>query len=193
MRVNGDGATSRSRDWGPVTWSDFIELDEGDLRELIDGGLVEVEVPSKQHERIVARLIHHLQAWVIPRQAGEVVGSGYKLRVSEACGAMPDLQLLSNETWAKAADHGLESGRPELVVEVLSPTSRRHDRVVKLHWYTSLGVPEYWIVDPQDRIVERLVLRDGAYVIAQIAQGSDVFAPPSYPGLAIALSELWEK
>jgi Uma2 family endonuclease len=55
---------------GPYTWDDFVALEEDDLRELIDGELVEVEAPTKLHEYIVWLLSHHLGAWALPRKAG---------------------------------------------------------------------------------------------------------------------------
>ena len=174
-------------------WRDFVGLPEDDLRELIDGELVEVEVPGPEHEQIVATLIFHLQSWVRPRAAGRVLGSGYKLRLSDHRGVMPDVQLLSNQTWSDRGAQGLERGRPELVIEVLSPSSRRHDRVTKLRWYAELGVPEYWIVDPEACTLERLTLHEGRYLIAQAGTGEDVFRPSSFEGLEIPLGELWEE
>jgi Uma2 family endonuclease len=173
------------------TWADFLALPEDDLRELIDGELVQVEVPGKQHEAVVMMLGGFLAAWARAHGVGRVLGSGYKIRVSETRGLMPDLQLLSNETWDAAGQAGLEHGRPELVVEVLSPSSRRYDRVVKLQSYARLGVPEYWIVDFEAQTVERLVLRDGAYIFAEAAADDDTFEPDGWPGLRIPLSDLW--
>jgi hypothetical protein len=66
-------------------------------------------------------------------------------------------------------------GRPDLVVEIVFPSSQRYDRVTKLRWYAQLGVPEYWLVDAAARTLERLVLREGTYVIARFARrGRDV-------------------
>jgi Uma2 family endonuclease len=179
-------------DPGPYTWDDFIALGENDLRELIDGELVEVEVPSKRHERIIARIVALLVAWADARSAGEVLASGYKVRISKKRGVMPDVQFYraGNEP---AAEHeeGLATGRPDLVVEVVSPSSRRYDRVVKARWYASIGVPEYWIVDPDDRTIERLVLESGRWVIATTAAGSEPFEPPSFEGLRIEPRLLW--
>lgn len=185
----GDRATATTEHL--VSWAEFVQLPEDDIRELIDGRLVEVEVPGKLHERIVATLIHNLRQWAIPRQAGEVLGSGYKVRIDDRRGVMPDVQLVSPETWRSAPDEGLDAGRPELVIEVVSRSSRRYDRVTKLRWYASIGVPEYWIVDPEQRTLERLVLREGAYLIFQVVEHDDVFRPESFDGLALPLAELW--
>jgi Uma2 family endonuclease len=84
-------------------------------------------------------------------------------------------------------------GRADLVVEVISPSSRRYDRVNKLNWYAELGVPEYWILDPgpDARTLERLVLRERAFVIASSLEGEEIFRPESFEGLEIPLAKLW--
>ena len=171
-------------------WSDFLALDEDDLRELIDGELVEVEVPTASHEWVVSRLIVALSVWT-DAHGGIVFGSGYKIRVRDDRGVMPDVQLFRAGHEGIIGDQGLEHGAPDLVVEVVSPSSRRYDRVVKLGWYASVGVAEYWLIDPEDRTLERLVLEGGVYQIATALEGSAVFAPGSFPGLEVQLASLW--
>jgi Uma2 family endonuclease len=186
------GAVSGSRR-GPFTWADFVGLSEGDHRELFDGELVEVEVPSKWHEHVVAMLVTFLNAWAIPRKAGRALASGYKVRIDETRGVMPDVQFLSPAGFARAGDDGLADGHPELAVEVLSPSSRGADRVKKLAFYAAIGTPEYWIVDPQARTIEQLVLSaPGNYTIALGASDAEVFRPSTFEGLEIPLAELWD-
>ncbi|HEY2517053.1 MAG TPA: Uma2 family endonuclease [Polyangiaceae bacterium] len=174
------------------TWEDFVALEEDDLRELIDGELVEVEVPNQTHEHIVAGLCFFLRAWVEAGNGGRVLASGYKVRVSDRRGVMPDVQFYARGNRAlETQEDGLASGRPDLVVEIVSPSSRRYDRVTKLRWYAQLGVPEYWLVDGAARTLERLVLRDGAYVIADALADAETFRPRTFEGLAIPLPKLW--
>jgi Uma2 family endonuclease len=177
---------------GPYTWEDFIALEEDDLRELIDGDLVEVEVPKQKHERIVALLIAHLVLWARERNAGRVLASGYKVRINRSRGVMPDVQFFrcGNEPSAEQ-ENGLAEGHPDLVVEVVSPSSRRYDRVVKARWYAAIGVPEYWILDPDAHTIERMVLEGGRWVIAATAVDDEPFEPASFPGLRVDLHELW--
>jgi len=174
----------------PVGWSEFVTLDEDDGRELVDGQLVQIEMPTLAHERAVSVIHRHLANWAAENRAGLVLASGYKIRITDARGVMPDVQLLSVETAAVAANRGLEHGRPELVVEVVSQSSRRYDRVTKLGWYASIGVPEYWIVDPEARTVERLALHGATYLIAQTAT-EGTFCPDTFQGLQIPLDEIW--
>jgi Uma2 family endonuclease len=174
------------------TWDDFIALDDDDRRELIDGELVEVEVPTVDHERVVLRLGYYLVGWT-DVHGGIALASGYKLRVSDRRGVMPDLQLLrAGNDAASQQQQGLVSGRADLVVEIISPSSRRFDRLKKLNWYAQLGVPEYWIVDPEGQTLEQLVLRDGAYAIVSSFEGTEgAFQPTTFEGLVIPLARLW--
>jgi Putative restriction endonuclease len=99
---------------------------------------------------------------------------------------MPDAQFYREGNDApRAQDEGLARGRPDLVVEIASPSSQRYDRVKKLRWYAELGVPEYWLIDPTARTVERLVLLDRAYVIAESLADDETFAPKSFNGLSL--------
>jgi Uma2 family endonuclease len=105
---------------------------------------------------------------------------------------MPDAQLYraGNEPEVDQ-EQGLVKGHPDLVVEIVSPSSQRYDRVTKLRWYAQLGVPEYWLVDPHARTVECLVLRDGVFSIAASLADEETFRPESFEGLEIALTRLW--
>jgi Uma2 family endonuclease len=177
---------------GPFTWDDFVVLEGDDRRELIDGELVEVEVPTKMHEYIVWMLAHYLASWALPRKAGFGVVSGFKVRISERRGVMPDLQFFrSNNPAAKGDAVALSSGRPDLAVEIISESSRRYDRTTKLAWYASIGVPEYWILDPGARTLERLVLQGDEYLVAEVAADDAVFRPESFEGMEIPLGGLW--
>jgi Uma2 family endonuclease len=105
---------------------------------------------------------------------------------------MPDVQLYRRENDApREQQQGLVRGRPVLVVEVVSTSSRRHDRVTKLRWHAQREVPEYWVVAPEEGTLEQLVLKDGAYMIAASLAGDEVFRPESFPELEVPLEKLW--
>ena len=174
------------------TWHDFVALPDDDRRELIDGELLEIDVPTGLHEWIVATLVRHLGAWAMARRAGIVFASGYKVRIRDDRGFMPDVQYF-RRGGRRVPDAGLDAGAPDLAVEVISPTSGRYDRIEKLRGYAAIGVPEYWIIDPERHTLERLVLDPpGTYRIADSMAGAVTFAPASFPDLAIELGELWQ-
>ena len=182
------GTVARKR---AFTWDEFIALPDDDRRELIDGELVEVELPNMAHEKAVAGLIGALTRYT-DRRGGLVLGSGFKIRVSAHRGVMPDVQLYvaANEPSVDQVQ-GLVRGRPDLVVEILSPSSRRYDRMIKLRYYASLEVPEYWIVDVDARLLERLVLTDAGYVLAAAHERDEIVTSPRFRGLEVRLSRLW--
>lgn len=186
MRMSGVHSASESL----VSWDEFVLLDDEDRRELIEGRLVETEVPNRAHERAIGVLMRYLGNWAAAADRGEVFGSGYKVKIGRHRGVMPDVQLVEADVDRPENEVGYVTGRPRLVVEVLSPSSVRYDRVIKLGYYQKAGVPEYWIVDPAHRTVERLVLENGKYVIAETAS-EDVFAPEGYDGLSIPFAELF--
>lgn len=172
------------------SWSDFLGLDEDDGRELIEGCLVEVDLPTRLHEWIVGVLYSYLFAWAMPRRAGVVLPSGFKVRISDRQGVMPDVQFF--RTGRHVPEDALNEGAPDLVVEVISPTSGRYDRVEKLRYYAAIRAPEYWLVDPERHTLEQLVLAaDGHYRVQQSLGGDETFAPASFPELSVPLSELW--
>jgi Uma2 family endonuclease len=173
------------------TWEDFVALDEDDRRELIDGELVEIEMPSSPHERLVALLAYFFEAWARAGGGGRTFASGLKVRVSERRGLMPDLQFYRPDNRPAGRSGAVVDGRPDLAIEIISPSSVRYDRVIKLGYYASIGVPEYWLVDIENETVERLVLDGDRYRIESALSGDEVLSPTTFPGLAIPLMELW--
>jgi Uma2 family endonuclease len=176
----------------PYTWDDFVALEEDDLRELIDGELVEVEVPTDMHEHVIIRIGAALTVWSDAGHGGRVLGSGYKVRISDRRGVMPDVQFYRDgNRSSREQQRGLVRGHPDLVVEVVSPSSQRYDRVKKLRWYAELGVPEYWLVDPLARTLECLLLREGVYAITASHADDETFRSEGFDGLEIPLARLW--
>lgn len=178
---------------GPHRWEDFLALDEDDLRELVDGHFLEIEVPNEFHEWIVTWLVTNLTVWAHPRGAGVAFASGYKVRIRADRGVMPDVQFYRGGLGPLPIE-GLDRGAPDLAVEIVSPSSRRWDRVIKLEWYASIGTPEYWIVDPTTRTLERYLLANsGKLELADHLEGDVRFAPGTFPGLEIELVQLWPR
>ena len=183
------------RDW---TWSEFVLLPDDDKRELIDGRLLEVDAPTELHEHIVVEIIGALGLWSRAND-GCVLASGYKIKVSDRRGIMPDVQYF--RPGCQPAQQGLAVGAPDLAVEVISPTSARYDRVTKLEWYRSIGTPEHWIVDPESRAVQAFVLHDGHWLLREHvalpepdeepATQAVMFRPTTFSGVEIDLERLF--
>ena len=138
-----------------VTWQDVQQLpDDGNRYEAIDGELCVTPAPSLRHQRILMRLtlaLHHL---LVESGHGELffAPTGVEFPATEE-GVQPDLLFVSNQRRGILADPWIR-GAPDLVVEILSPTTAHRDRGVKRKLYDRQGVSVYWIVDPDARAVE---------------------------------------
>jgi Uma2 family endonuclease len=174
------------------TWDDFLALPDDDKRELFDGDLIEVDVPTLHHEYVVGKVLSCLDTWVSGHGGGLVLPSSFKLQISEDQGVMPDVQLYRAENPLTLKPSDEQRARPDVAVEVISTTSRKYDQTTKLEWYAEIGVPEYWLIDPEARTLLQYVLKSGQYALTTALRDEAVFKPASLPGLEIPLSSLWE-
>ena len=101
---------------------------------------------------------------------------------------VPDLLVVANPS--DVTERAIEAP-PLLVVEVLSPSTRKQDRGVKAERYAELGVAHYWIVDPEQERVECFRLEDGVYRTVAEAQGAATLRHPGWNGLVLDLDALW--
>jgi len=83
-------------------------------------------------------------------------------------------------------------GPPTLVVEILSPSTRDRDQTLKARRYAELGIPHYWIVDPDALRIVFHSAEGPSYVVAADAEGDTTVEAPGWPGLTIAVGELWQ-
>lgn len=173
-----------------LTYKDFAKMPEerGYSIELIDGLLVREPSPTFQHQRVSRRLQQILIAYFQEIDSkGEIFVAPLDVYLNEHTVVQPDIFYLPGERPAK--NNPVDS-LPELVVEILSPTTVGNDRVKKLTCYQQAGILHYWIVDPTDCLIEAYELRDGHYVaIARFAEGT--FTHPSLPGLSFDVGALF--
>jgi Uma2 family endonuclease len=138
------------------------ELPETNLpTELWDGELVRSPSPSFFHQEIVARSYKLLDAWVEQYRLGKTGIAPLDIILTQRRVVQPDLFFVSNERRGILTDR--LRGAPDLVVEVLSPGTRRRDRLDKRDLYEQHGVKEYWLIDPEALTVEVLFLERGEY------------------------------
>jgi Uma2 family endonuclease len=178
----------------PMTLDQWALLDKEVRGELVDGVLVEEEVPDTVHELLVAWIIEALRAWGRARRV-LVLGSGARLALSSSRGRMPDVAAYHPGA-PRPPLHGAIGAPPTLVVEVVSGTARdqRRDRVEKLAEYAAFGVRWYWLVDPGLRSFEILELGpDGRYAHALAATEGVVTRVPGCEGLSLDVGALWEE
>jgi Uma2 family endonuclease len=176
------------------TYAEFTRLPmSGSTRyEVIDDELVVTPAPTARHQEIVMRLAAGLHAFSHEHGLGKVFPAPLDVIFAEGDYAQPDILFVRRDQSHIVTDRGVE-GPPDLVVEVLSPSTASRDRGSKLQRYMHYGVTEYWVVDPEEQTVEVWKLGAGAH--EPVVHGmSDVLGwTPSEggPTLEIELRELF--
>jgi Uma2 family endonuclease len=176
-----------------LTYDDLQRLPDDGLRhELVDGVLVVTPAPGVRHQRILLEIAIQLQAAARSGSLGDVLIAPVDVRLSDVNVVEPDLLFVAREGRASVGERCVE-GPPELVVEVLSPSSRRTDAVVKRQLYERHEVLEYWLVDPESDSVR--VYRRNEQRLEQTAEFSvaagDVLTTSLLPGLELRLAEVF--
>jgi len=171
--------------------TDIWDVPDDNLRyEVIDGELFMTPAPSFRHQSslmVLATIIFNL---VHPRGLGTVVQAPVGVVLDEEDGVQPDLIYISRERASIISDRGVE-GAPDLVVEVLSPSTEARDRGVKMRRYAVAGVAHYWLLDLRAHALEAYILGEDGYQPAGVYGPGSVFRPALFPGLEIPIDTLW--
>jgi Uma2 family endonuclease len=146
--------------------------DDGSRYEVLDGELFVTPAPSLRHQFVIGRLFRILSDYADANRAGLVMLSPADIEFSPRRLVQPDLFVAPCTEREPASWRDIT--RLELAIEVLSPSTARADRHVKRRLYQSQGVPEYWVVDPDARLIERWRPDDTR---PELLDGSIVWAP----------------
>ena len=179
--------TGATPEW---TYAEYARLpDDGNRYEVIDGEVCVTPAPGPPHQRVAAELFVRLREYVRDHSLGEMLWDVDLLFVSGQF-LRPDMLFVPADSAAGVSDRGMEV-TPGLVVEVLSPHSKRIDRIKKPPRYRDFAVPEYWVVDPEARAIERYRL--AADAAPEICRGILAWQPdPSTPALELDVARVFE-
>ena len=172
-------------------YDDYLQLPEDKRYEILDGELYVVPAPNIRHQRLLFRiadkLLHHTQE----KKLGEVLLAPCDVILTDENIVQPDILFVSNERLGIIGEANI-SAPPDLVIEILSPSTRNKDLQIKRKVYAGFGVREYWIVDPDEETVEVLVWSEQGYTSAGILGCSERMLSPVLPELDIPISLFFE-
>ena len=180
------------------TYSDLVALPDDHLRhELIDGEHVVTPSPAIPHQVIVWNLTEALGPYLRAHPIGTALTGPVDVKLSPHTVLVPDLVYFTAARFADVVNEKHATAAPDLVVEILSPGTRRRDKGRKRAVYDREGVREYWMMDPEARSVTVLRRpRAGAgltdvTVLTLVDHG--ILESPLFPGLQIPLREVFRR
>lgn len=173
-----------------LTYRDYANTPDGERYELLDGELIRMTAPAEIHQRVSILLGWRLIEFVTGNGLGRVYQAPFDVVLSDSDVVQPDLLFVSNER-AHVVTAANVQGAPDLVVEILSPSSVERDRTLKRSLYARHGVREYWIVDTDARTATVLLLQDGGLEAAGTYGERDTLTSPTLPGLALDVAALF--
>ena len=176
------------------TYEDYLAFPEDGKRyEIIEGDCFMSPAPRTRHQAISLRLTYFLYDYLRDTKLGHVFDAPTDVIFSETNIVQPDVLVVLAARAAIITEKNIQ-GAPDLVIEILSETTRKMDEVVKKKLYERYGVLEYWIVDPELALVKIYRLTDGRYGRAEerAQERGETVTTVLLPGLDIALTELFE-
>jgi len=174
------------------TYSDYLQWDDDKRRELIDGVPYLMSAPNRMHQEISRNLLVQLVE-ILKGKPCKVYHAPFDVRLNadtlDNTVVQPDLLIVCDHS---KLDKAGCKGAPDMVVEILSPSTSRHDRILKFKTYKKSGIREYWIIDPDTSILDVHILKDGDYIIHPYA-AEDTVPVHILEGCKINLSEVFEE
>ena len=133
--------------------------------EIIGGKKIMAPAAPLNHSAILMRLGMSIGYYVVKNNCGRVFLDDVDVHLPDGNLFSPDLVVITSENFGIMSGQGAIYGVPDMVVEVLSRSTRKNDVTVKKDSYEACGVKEYWIIDPWAKFVDVYILRDGKYYL----------------------------
>jgi len=174
-----------------VTYEEWLTMPEVQdaIEEVVNGEIRIMPAPKFEHALVVTALQDAIGVQ-IDRKAVLLLVTQFGLIIRRAplTSRVPDLAMFRRSNMVVV--DGYIHSAPELAVEVLSPANKRRGREEKLRDYESLGVPEVWVLSPEGRTVEVLLLKEGNLTtVALLREG--LIRPTQFPEVAVDIATVW--
>jgi Uma2 family endonuclease len=177
-----------------LTYEDYLLFpDDGKRHEIIDGDHYVTPAPKIKHQTIASNLTAALGSFVKERRLGLVLAAPTDVILSDNNVVQPDLLFVSTARTSVITEDNIR-GAPDLVVEIISETTRKKDEVTKRKLYERFGVQEYWVVDPELETVKIFRRTQQGYgrAVELSKEANDVLTTELLTGLDLALTEIFD-
>lgn len=174
-----------------VTYDDYRNLpDDGNRYEIIGGELLMTPAPNTKHQRISHKLEYELEDYIQEHRSGEIFDAPMDVVLSMTDVVQPDLMYISNERSQIITERNIVD-IPDLIVEIISETTKVTDQTRKKTLYEKHGLKEYWLVYPDDEKVEQFILQDKKLALNKTFEKSDMLSSKTIEGFTIELNAIF--
>ena len=188
---NGSTDVATTQPVVKFTYEDYLTTPEDERYELLDGDLMMVPAPNLKHQKVNAQLYMHLRRFIDERALGTLLYAPYDVYLSDTNVVQPDLLFVSRQREHLLSDGQKVQGAPDLVVEILSPSSEDTDRGAKHELYSRHGVTEYWLVDPVAETISIHRQRGGVLAPTDTFTRTETLRSPLLTGLVLHLDDVF--
>src|SRR2546422_2254449 len=171
------------------TYDEYCRLDDDRRYEIIGGNLLMAPAPDTWHQDWSRKLFRLIDRFVMKNNPGELFYAPIDIVLDEENTVQPDIVFIATPNLQIIQRRAI-FGVPELLVELVSPSSVRRDRYDKKALYARFGVKEYWIGDPANKALEILTLREGRYELHCCAEEKGKLVSLVLAGLEFDLTEI---
>jgi len=172
------------------TYHDYVQLPDDKRYELLEGEFFLVPAPNLDHQRILRKLGTVLSTYVEREHLGEVFYAPCDVLLSDINVVQPDIIFVARDRMAILTEANIQ-GPPDLLIEILSPSTRKRDLGIKRSLYAKYGVREYWIVDPENKTVSVLSWTETGYRIKAVAPQAGPLSSGLFPDLNLDLTGIF--
>jgi Uma2 family endonuclease len=172
------------------TYKDYCATPDDERYELINGSLMMVPAPNRKHQRVLGKLYRELDRFTERHGLGEMYMAPFDVVLSDSDVVQPDLLYISRAREDRLTDKNVR-GAPDLVIEILSPSTADKDLGTKHELYERHGVLEYWIVDPDAETIAVHRPRDGRLELAETFERHDTLQTALLDGMQFKLAGIF--
>lgn len=168
-----------------------MTLPEDKRYEVIEGELLVTPAPTARHQRVLMRLAVRLSHHVETTGLGEVLPAPTDVILAHESIVQPDILFIARHRLGIIDLDGGVHGAPDLVVEILSPSTAGRDQVVKRKLYSKYGVREYWVADSASASIEVMALGPVGLETVQVYPVGSALTSPLLPGVSRSVAEVF--
>ena len=172
------------------TYREYLCTPEDKRYELINGELLLSPSPKTAHQRLAVKLGATMHFFVEDAGLGEIFFAPFDVYFNETNVVQPDIIFVSGERALIVNDDNIR-GAPDLVVEILSPSTANRDRVLKRALYAEHGVREFWIADTDAKTISVFLLGDAGFDLAAIYGEGQTLTSPTLSGFSVGLDDIF--